>query len=93
MKKGFANVRFRTRNLTVGPIAEKGLPCTRPAGKTSAQEALLLCVEIDTADPVLEDLLPTLSHNVPKVIAGALAALTVPAALGDDFERTMNLSI
>jgi cytoskeleton-associated protein 5 len=31
---------------------------------------------VDKADPVLEELLPTLSHKVPKVIAGALAALT-----------------
>jgi len=31
---------------------------------------------LDKADPVLEELLPTLSHKVPKVIAGALAALT-----------------
>lgn len=67
----------RTRGLTIGPIAEKGLPCARPAGKASAQEALLLCIELDKADPILEDLLPTLSHKVPKVIAGALAALTI----------------
>ena len=67
----------RTRHLTIGPISEKGLPCARPAGKASAQEALLLCVELDKADPVLEDLLPTLSHKVPKVVAGALAALTL----------------
>lgn len=69
--------RVRTRNVTIGPIAEKGLPCARPVGKASAQEALLLCVELDKADPVLEDLLPTLAHKVPKVIAGALAALTL----------------
>lgn len=67
----------RTRGLTIGPIAEKGLPCARPAGKASAQEALLLCVELDKAEPILEDLLPTLSHKVPKVIAAALAALTI----------------
>lgn len=67
----------RTRGYTIGPIAEKGLPCARPAGKASAQEALLLCVEMDKADPVLEDLMPTLSHKVPKVIAATLAALTV----------------
>lgn len=66
----------RTRGFTVGPIAEKGLPCARPAGKASAQEALLLCIELEKPGPVLEDLLPVLSHKVPKVIAGALAALT-----------------
>ncbi|OQE18316.1 hypothetical protein PENSTE_c018G07467 [Penicillium steckii] len=77
LKFGGSAACTRSRGFTVGPIAEKGLICARPAGKTSAQEALLLCVEIDQAAPVLEDLLPTLSHKVPKVIAGALAALTV----------------
>ncbi|KAJ5156282.1 Armadillo-like helical [Penicillium capsulatum] len=77
LKYGGVQACTRTRGYTIGPIAEKGLPCARPAGKTSAQEALLLCVELDKADPILEDLMPTLAHKVPKVIAGALAALTV----------------
>ncbi|KAJ5125284.1 Armadillo-like helical [Penicillium atrosanguineum] len=76
LKFGGPQACTRTRQYTVGPIAEKGLPCTRPAGKASALEALLLCVELDKADPVLEELLPTLSHKVPKVIAGSLGALT-----------------
>ncbi|KAJ5482964.1 hypothetical protein N7539_006410 [Penicillium diatomitis] len=76
LKFGGVQACTRTRASTVGPIAEKGLPCARPAGKASAQEALLLCVELDSADGVLEDLLPVVSHKVPKTIAGALAALT-----------------
>ncbi|KAF3388998.1 Spindle pole body component alp14 [Penicillium rolfsii] len=76
LKFGGQQACSRTRPHTIGPIAEKGLPCARPAGKASAQEALLLCVELDSADAVLEDLLPVLSHKVPKTIAGALAALT-----------------
>ncbi|KAJ5086961.1 Armadillo-like helical [Penicillium alfredii] len=76
LKFGGPQACTRTRGLTIGPIAEKGLPCVRPAGKASAQEALLLCVELDKADPVIEELLPTLSHKVPKVIAAALTALT-----------------
>ncbi|KAJ5174327.1 uncharacterized protein N7482_000204 [Penicillium canariense] len=76
LKFGGVQACTRTRSMTVGPIAEKGLPCARPAGKASAQEALLLCIELDRADHVLEDILPTLSHKVPKVVAGALAALT-----------------
>ncbi|KAJ5606499.1 Armadillo-like helical [Penicillium lagena] len=67
----------RSRGQTLGPIAEKGLSCARPAGKASAQEALLLCVEVDKADPVIEELLPVLSHKVPKVVAAVLAALTL----------------
>ncbi|OKP11213.1 Spindle pole body component alp14 [Penicillium subrubescens] len=76
LKFGGQQACARTRPHTIGPIAEKGLPCARPAGKASAQEALLLSVELDSADPVLEDLLPVLSHKVPKTIAGALSALT-----------------
>ncbi|KAJ5321781.1 Armadillo-like helical [Penicillium brevicompactum] len=66
----------RTRGFTIGPIAEKGLISTRPAAKASAHEALLLCVELDKSDPVIEELLPTLSHKVPKVVAASLAAFT-----------------
>jgi hypothetical protein len=66
----------RTRGTTIGPIIEKGLPSTRAAAKASSLEALLLCIELDKADPVMEDILPALSHKQPKVIAGALAALT-----------------
>lgn len=36
----------------------------------------MLCVEFDKADPVIEEILPALSHKVPKVIAAALAGLT-----------------
>ncbi|OQE42947.1 hypothetical protein PENCOP_c003G05879 [Penicillium coprophilum] len=77
LKFGGAQACTRSRTYTIGPIAEKGLPSTRPAGKASAQEALLLCVEVDKADPVIEELLPILSHKVPKVIAATLAALTL----------------
>ncbi|KAJ5374620.1 Protein of unknown function DUF3759 [Penicillium concentricum] len=77
LKFGGGQACTRSRTYTIGPIAEKGLPSTRPAGKASAQEALLLCVELDKADPVIEELLPILSHKVPKVIAATLAALTL----------------
>lgn len=42
----------------------------------SSLEAILLLIELDTAAPVIEDLLPVLSNKQPKVIAAALAALT-----------------
>ncbi|KAL5337913.1 armadillo-type protein [Aspergillus crustosus] len=66
----------RTRGATVAGIAEKGLPQTRPAAKASAIEALLLCVELDKPEPVVEDMIPVLSHKVPKVIAATLGGLT-----------------
>lgn len=66
----------RTRPHTVGPIVEKGLASTRAATKASALEAILLYIELDTAAPVLEELLPALSNKQPKVVAATLAALT-----------------
>ncbi|KAK7183583.1 ARM repeat-containing protein [Paraphaeosphaeria sporulosa] len=66
----------RTRQITIATIAEKGLPSTRPAAKQSALEALMLYVETDKPDPVIEELLPLLSHKQPKVIAATLDALS-----------------
>lgn len=65
----------RTRNLTIAPIVEKGLT-GRPAAQAKALEALMLYIEMDRADPVIEELLPILSHKQPKVIAANLKALT-----------------
>lgn len=65
----------RTRQITIATIAEKGLPSTRPAAKQKALEALMLYIETDKPDPVIEELLPILSHKQPKVIAATLDAL------------------
>lgn len=37
---------------------------------------MLLYIELDKADPIIEDLLPFLSHKVPKTITATLTALT-----------------
>ncbi|TVY20406.1 Spindle pole body component alp14, partial [Lachnellula arida] len=66
----------RTRSHTVTPLVEKGLSSTRAATKASALEAILLYIELDTAGPIVEDLLPGVSNKQPKVIAATLAALT-----------------
>lgn len=65
-----------TRNSTISPIVEKGLAATRPAAKAKALEALLLYIELDKPDPIIEELLPILSHKQPKIIAATLGALT-----------------
>lgn len=65
----------KTRGQTVGPVVEKGLT-GRPAAKASALEALLLLIELDKADPIIEDLLPYLAHKQPKIIVATLEALT-----------------
>lgn len=67
---------IRTRSHTITSLAEKGLSSTRAATKASALEAILLYVELDTAVPIIEDLLPVLANKQPKVVAATLAALT-----------------
>ncbi|KAI1770542.1 armadillo-type protein [Hypoxylon cercidicola] len=67
---------IRSRGQVVTPIVEKGLVSTRPTTKASSVEALLLLIELDTAGPIIEDILPAISAKQPKVIAAALAALT-----------------
>jgi chorismate mutase len=71
-----ANSGTRTRGQTITPLVEKGLSSTRAATKASALEAILLYIELDTASPIVEDLLPALSNKQPKVVAATLAALT-----------------
>ena len=76
LKYGGQQAAVRSRNQTIQPIYEKGLSSTRPAAKANALEALLLYIELDKSDPVIEELLPALSHKQPKVIAATLAAIT-----------------
>lgn len=64
----------KTRASTVTPIVEKGLT-GRPVAKQAAIEALLLLIELDKPDPVVEELLPLLSHKMPKIIVATLGAL------------------
>lgn len=65
----------RTRGNTISSIVEKGLASTRAATKASSLEALLLYVELDVAGPVVEEIVPALSHKLPKIVAAALDAL------------------
>ncbi|KAI9765593.1 MAG: Microtubule-associated protein, microtubule dynamics during spindle orientation [Geoglossum simile] len=76
LKYGGRQACTRTRNLTISPIVEKGLSSTRAAAKSKALEALLLYIELDVPGPIIEDLIPFLSHKQPKIIAAALSALT-----------------
>lgn len=49
---------------------------TKPAAKQKAMDAILLYVEMDKADPVIEELLPLLAHKLPKIVAATLSAFT-----------------
>ncbi|POS86268.1 hypothetical protein EPUL_003386 [Erysiphe pulchra] len=66
----------RSRSYTISSLVEKGLASAKVNTKTSSLEALLLYVELDTAAPVLEDLIPSLTNKQPKVVAATLGALT-----------------
>lgn len=66
----------RSRGQVVTPLVEKGLISTRPATKANSIEAILLLIELDAANPIIEDILPSVSAKLPKVVAAALAALT-----------------
>lgn len=76
MQYGGRENSVRTRNATVNSLVEKGLSSTRAATKASALEALLQYIELDTAAPIIEDMLPSLAAKQPKVVAACLAALT-----------------
>ncbi|KAB5585665.1 armadillo-type protein [Coniochaeta sp. 2T2.1] len=76
LKFGPKEGAVRSRPHAITSIVEKGLSSTRAATKASALEALLLFIELDTPGPVIEDILPALSHKQPKVVAASLAALT-----------------
>ncbi|KAJ2904356.1 hypothetical protein MKZ38_008272 [Zalerion maritima] len=76
LKFGGRDQCLRTRAHTVSGLIEKGLSSTRAATKTSSLEAILLYCEIDVPGPVIEEILPVLSHKQPKVIAAAVNALT-----------------
>ena len=67
----------RSKNATITPIIEKGLPSAKAATKQSSLEALLLYVQADgKADQILEELLQGLSNKQPKIVAATLGALT-----------------
>nr|POE54951.1 spindle pole body component alp14 [Quercus suber] len=65
----------KTRSSTVAPVVEKGLT-GRPAAKAAALETLLLLIELDKSDPIIEELLPFVSHKQPKIIVATLSALS-----------------
>ncbi|RKF81852.1 Spindle pole body component alp14 [Golovinomyces cichoracearum] len=66
----------RSRGYTLNSLVEKGLASAKANTKASSLEAILLYIELDTAAPVVEELIPSLSNKQPKIVAATLAALT-----------------
>ncbi|KAG0332620.1 Microtubule-associated protein, microtubule dynamics during spindle orientation [Podila horticola] len=68
----------RTKSAVVPSVVEKCLSSTRAGTKAKALDLILLYVEVDTPDPVIEDVLPGLDAKLPKLVAtttNALAAI------------------
>ncbi|KFH73222.1 hypothetical protein MVEG_00443 [Podila verticillata NRRL 6337] len=68
----------RTKSAVVPAVVEKCLSSTRTGTKAKALDLILLYVEVDTPDPVIEDVLPGLDAKLPKLVAtttNALAAI------------------
>jgi cytoskeleton-associated protein 5 len=55
---------------------EKSLGSSRQGTRQKAVDALLFFVELDTPDPVIEDILPFLGHRIPKLVAGSVTTIT-----------------
>ncbi|KAF9924030.1 Microtubule-associated protein, microtubule dynamics during spindle orientation [Linnemannia zychae] len=59
----------RTKNIVVPAVVEKCLSSTRAGTKAKALDLILLYVEVDSPDPVIEDVLPGLDAKLPKLVA------------------------
>lgn len=67
---------LHTRSTVVKALVEKGVCATRAGTKQASIDAILGYIELDSADPVVEELYPFLTHKMPKMVVGATSALT-----------------
>ncbi len=72
---GGTNACLRLRSMVLGPMIEKSIGQTRAGTKQKTLDALCWFVELDTPDPVIDELLPFLSHRTPKIVAATAHAL------------------
>ncbi|KAK9457468.1 armadillo-type protein [Dipodascopsis uninucleata] len=75
IRYGGTNACQKLRGTIVTPLAEKGLASMRAGTKQKTVEALLYFIEMDTPDPVVEELIPILGNKLPKLVAGVVMAL------------------
>lgn len=76
LEYGGSNVCLRLRSVVVTPLCEKGLSSNRPGTKQKSIDALLWFIELDTPDPIIEQILPVLSARLPKLVASVTKSLT-----------------
>ncbi|EPS41958.1 hypothetical protein H072_4105 [Dactylellina haptotyla CBS 200.50] len=72
---GGPNAGSRSRSYTIPSLAEKGIVSTKAATKSRSIDVILLYIELDTPSPVIDDLIPFLSHKMPKVVAATTNVL------------------
>ncbi|EMR08510.1 hypothetical protein PNEG_02993 [Pneumocystis murina B123] len=66
---------IRTRSTVIPCIVEKCLTSTRVGTRKKSIDIVLLYVELDSPDPVLDDLLPGLNAKFPKLVAATANAI------------------
>ncbi|KAF5100661.1 hypothetical protein D0Z00_001173 [Geotrichum galactomycetum] len=76
LEYGGSTVCLRLRPAVVAAMIEKSLGSSRAGTRKNCLDALLWFIELDTPDPIVDELLPYLSHRMPKLVAGATNALT-----------------
>lgn len=65
----------KIRSHVVPSLCEKGLASSRAGTKQKTIDALLWFIELDTPDPVIELMIPSLSARLPKLVSGTVKAL------------------
>ncbi|KAK9236260.1 armadillo-type protein [Lipomyces kononenkoae] len=75
LQYGGPNACQRLRGTVITPLAEKGMVSMRAGTRQKTIDALLYFIELDTPDPVVEELIPILSNKLPKLVAGTIIAL------------------
>lgn len=74
---GTSNNANRLKNAgVIASLCEKGLSSNRAGTRAKATDAILLFVELlDSADPVVEQIVPFFDHRLPKLVAGCVSAV------------------
>lgn len=66
---------MKLRSQVVTGLCEKGLSSSRAGTKQKTIDALLWLIELDIPDPVIEQMIPSLSARLPKLVSGTVKAL------------------
>lgn len=72
-----SDLGVKSRGILVGPLAEKGLTANKLTARANTLEAIMLLIEADVAQPVIDELLQSLTNSSkqPKLIVAILGAL------------------